>query len=105
MIDTILAKILDKTITVAPFSRTFHLISLKDRKPRSLIERLNESRSLINQAPNVRSFQGLCKTEVKGTQTPNIPSIFREREAAKNLSYSKSDDFKKLSVLAQILSL
>ena len=33
-----------------------------------------------------------------------MPGIFREREAAKGSEYSKSDDFKKLSVLAQILS-
>ena len=33
------------------------------------------------------------------------PGIFRERETAEKSVYSKSDDFKKLSVLAQILSL
>ena len=33
-----------------------------------------------------------------------MPGIFREREGTKESEYSKSVDFKKLSILAQILS-
>ena len=59
MIDVISTKIFRQNNNCSSFFQNFPLHFPLRQRSRSLIKHLNESRSLINQAPNVCSFQGL----------------------------------------------